>query len=419
MPKASSLVLATDREVQKAAPKGERAEFRIKGAKNLILRVSASGAKSWHFLYAAPGSGLRRKLSLGTYPSKGLAAARDEALALAVAVRAGKDPLLQRGAEQAADTFDALARRYLTEHEHKNARNGERSRSTSEAERLLNSDILPFLGRHKAEGVSKRLVMMVVEAAADRGSYVVADRILGLIRAIYNWGAATGRLEVNPTLGLKKRNTGKPRDRTLSDDEIRTLWHRLDDPSGVAAEIRDALKLQLLLGLRIGEALGATKSEIDLERKTWTIPAHRTKANREHRLPLDDASRSILRAAIERSGESPWLFPSPFDGRQMRPHSATHAMRRLRIGINIVDANTHDLRRTLATGLGNLGIADEVIERVLNHAPRTVAGRHYNHAKHFESMRRALDAWSNRVTSIIRTDPNATNVVAFPASHKA
>jgi hypothetical protein len=49
-------------------------------------------------------------------------------------------------------------------------------------------------------------------------------------------------------------------------------------------------------------------------------------------------------------------------------------------------------RRTLATGLGEMGVADELIERVLNHAPRTVAGKHYNHAKLFEGMRTALEA---------------------------
>ena len=107
-----------------------------------------------------------------------------------------------------------------------------------------------------------------------------------------------------------KSATQAARDRVLDDDEIRVLWHRLDTPSKLSEEIRDALKLQLLLGVRIGEALGAAKSEIDLSRRVWSIPAFRTKGEREHRLPLTTLAASILRSAIDRPGASRWLLPS-------------------------------------------------------------------------------------------------------------
>src|SRR5258708_2852393 len=113
MPRESSLVLATDREVQHAKPHGDGAEFRIKGARNLVLRITSNGAKTWTFLYASPTSGKRCKLSLGTHPAKKLAEAKDEALALVVAVKAGADPLLQRHAADAADTFKKLADQFI------------------------------------------------------------------------------------------------------------------------------------------------------------------------------------------------------------------------------------------------------------------------------------------------------------------
>ena len=424
MPKHSTLVLATDREVQHAKPKGERAEFRIKGARNLVLRISATGTKSWALLYRSPQTGKRSKLSLGEYPAKGLAAAKNEAAELSVAVRAGRDPLLERRVGDAAETFRALADRYMVEHERKNARADKPSRSTDEAQRLLDADILPAIGDHKAEAVTKRHVMQVVEAVADRGAYVAADRVLGLIRAIYNWACATGRLDTNPTLGLQKRNAGRARERVLADDEIRTFWLALDEKPKRAHAIRDALRLQLLLGVRISEVLGAAKSEIDIERCIWIIPAARTKSEREHRLPLSPWAVAILVAVIERAGKSPWLFPSPADAGPVRSGSASRAVTRLRArladaavegetGAPLVNVGTHDLRRTLATGLGNMGVADEVIERVLNHAPRSVAGKHYNHAKHFEPMRRALEAWADRVREIVEDQQPASNVVAL------
>jgi len=244
MPKSSAFVLATDREVQRAKPKGDRVEFRIKGAKNLVLRITAAGAKTWTFLYASPSSGKRCKLSLGTYPAKGLADARNEALALTLAVKEGKDPLAQRRCEATTETFEQLAREYMREHERKYAKGGKLSGWTDEVWRLLNADILPKIGDHKADALTKWHIRNTVEAVAERGAYVTADHVLGLIRAIYNWAAGTGRLEANPTLGLKKRNAGRPRQRVLSEHEIRTLWLTLDAMSGLSSEIRDALKLQ-------------------------------------------------------------------------------------------------------------------------------------------------------------------------------
>ena len=411
MPRESSLVLATDREVQHAKPRGDRAEFRIKGARNLVLRITANGAKTWTFLFASPTSGKRCKLSLGTYPAKKLAQAKDEALALVVAVKAGADPLLQRRAADAADTFKKLADQYIAEHALRNARAGQRSQSTIEAERMLRADILPALGHDRGEAISKLHVMQVVEAVAARGSFVAADQVLGLIRAIYNWANGTGRLEVNPTLGLKKRNVSKPRERVLRDPEVRALWQALDAAPKLSAEIRVALKLELLLGVRIGEALGALRSEIDFKQRVWTIPAHRTKANREHKLPLSDFALELLRAANERAGKSILLFPSPVDGKPIRRRSATRAVTRIASDNGLLDVGTHDLRRTLATGLGEMGVADEVIERVLNHAPRTVAGKHYNHAKLFEGMRNALEAWSERVRGIMEGAEPVCNVL--------
>ena len=89
------------------------------------------------------------------------------------------------------------------------------------------------------------------------------------------------------------------------------------------------------------------------------------------------------------------------------------AMLRLRSCIDIAGVRTHDLRRTFATGLGDMGVPNEVIERALNHAPRTVKGKHYNHAKHFEALRRALEAWSERLRAIVEGRQLATKLVAL------
>ena len=127
MPKPSTFVLSKDREVRTAKPRGKRAEYRVKGAANLVLRVSEGGSKTWVFLYANPSSGKRSKLTFGSYPAVSLAAARDETLTLTLAVRQGVDPAAKRRAHNEAASFEDLAYAYMREHEQKFARGGKRS----------------------------------------------------------------------------------------------------------------------------------------------------------------------------------------------------------------------------------------------------------------------------------------------------
>ena len=102
------------------------------------------------------------------------------------------------------------------------------------------------------------------------------------------------------------------------------------------------------------------------------------------------------------------VFPSPVDSKPIRRRSSTQAVTRIASDNGILDIGTHDLRRTLATGLGAMGVADELVERVLNHARRTVAGKHYNDAKLFDGI---LEDWSERVRGIVEGAEPVSNVL--------
>jgi integrase len=422
MPKTSANVLATDREIQ-TVPTVGRTDYRIRGAPGLQLRVTGSGTKTWAFAYKSPATGKWAKVALGRYPSVGLAEAKGLAVDVAAGVRKGKDPIHDKPRSVQHGTFKDLARLYMQEHERRNARGDRISTSTAEAQRQLDKDILPALGGLRSDAVSRQHVMEVVEAVAARHAYVAADRALGLIRAIFNWACGTGRTENNPTIGLKKRNTGRPRARVLSDAEIRIFWRSLETIASVTPPIRDALRLELVTGARIGEVLSAPRSEVDLAAGLWTIAAHRTKAGREHALPLSSLAVSIFNAAIQRADRelrvraerkgrpyeaSPWIFPSRTTAGHILPHAASLVLVRCRqefVSAGIEESfNSHDLRRTLATRLGEMGTPDEIIERILNHAPRTVAGRHYVHGRYLGPMKEAVEAWAKRLQVITNTD---------------
>jgi len=373
-------------------------------------------------VYKSPRTGKWAKVALGKYATVdgvALAEAKGRASEVAADVRKGLDPIHDRRQEDLLETFSALASRYMREHEKRNARGGRRSTSTLEAHRLLDRDILPKLGRMRVEAITRLHVMEVVEAVADRGSYVAADRVLGLVRAIYNWGCGTGRLDRNPTLGLKKRNAGRAKTRVLAPAELKALWLATETLPAITPPLRDAVRLQLLTAARISEVLGVPREELDLERRIWTIGALRTKSGREHVLPLSDKAAAIFAAAIERADaeelrrarrarrdahNSTWVFPSPHSEGPITGRAATRGIIRARLALKeagVNDFNTHDLRRTVATQLGEAGIADEIIERILNHAPRSVAGKHYNHAKYFQPILLALESWGVRLSDIV------------------
>lgn len=407
MPAESKRILSTDRQVQHAKAVTGRRDYRIAGSRNLVLRVTAGGTKSWSYLFASPATGKRGRVTIGRYPEVGLADAKVRALRLAVEISGGRDPS-GRGDAGGQFTLAQLAEFYLDEKTNRATRSGRRVAWINEQRRLLDRDVLATLGSRPAEAVSKAEVSAVIQCIAARGSFPMADKVLGVIRSLYQWGLATGRMDFDPTMGLKKQSPIRARERTLTPEEIRRLWHAVDGETELSIPVRDCLKLQLLLGVRIGEATGATRAEIDLEVGIWTIPAIRTKSNRELRLPLPQGALGIVRAALSRSNGSPWLFPSTETEGSIRQKSASRALLRLGKRIGLQDVRTHDLRRTCATGLGELEVTDEVIERILNHAPRTVTRRHYNHAKQLEAVRQALIAWDARVMAIVG-QPRATS----------
>ena len=185
--------------------------------------------------------------------------------------------------------------------------------------RILTVNVLPEIGHRSADAVTRADVGKVVEKVARRGAKRAADHTLGVIRAVYGWANDRGLLDgIDPTRSLKKRNGTRPRTRVLDDGEIRWLWHRLDRPSPLSPEIRDALRLQLLLGARIGEIVGARTSEFDIVRKAWTIPDSRTKNRHEHRLPLSEFAIEIIKARAGAAlGRRSWIPGSAHSGERL------------------------------------------------------------------------------------------------------
>jgi integrase len=188
--------------------------------------------------------------------------------------------------------------------------------------------------------------------------------------------------------GTGKAAEGASRDRVLSPDEIKALWRSLGDD-----RFSDVLRLLLLTGQRRTEIGKLVWSEIDLAESVITLPAERVKNSRSHELPLSTQALAI----IERQ---PRTTDFVFGGKGLHDWAEGKAALDQRLGI--ARWTLHDLRRTCATNLAELGVQPHHIEAVLNHQSghkASVAGI-YNRAKYTDEMRSALQRWADHIERI-------------------
>lgn len=394
---------------------GKMLEVRDEIAAGLMLRVMSSGLKTWSFAYARSSDGRNRRARLGHFPAKSLEDARRDAAAMRRVVDDGGDPAGEAQAKKTADTFAELAGAWVK-------RQIEANYSEARAydvRLMLDKDLLPALGQMKADAVTGKDIRRVLDKVLDRGSSVRANRVLSAVRAIYTWGRGQQRTAIDPTLGLAKPTKEKPRDRILSGTEIAAFWAAL--PRAKMSE-GNRLAYRLLL------ATAQRESAVAEAAKMWVIPRERTKSKRDdHRVPLSALAVNILDAAFALAGDSPWVFPSVSRKGEAKPidgHDLNKAMQRARQASiwGIPYFTTHDLRRTAATTLGDLGFEDFIIGHVLDHAGAsrgTITGRVYNRAKYDPQKRQALDALGAHIETLVGIRQPATNVVAFPASASA
>jgi integrase len=241
---------------------GPQTDYFDESVSGLALRVTSRGTKSWSLLYGSP----RRRVSLGRYPSLSLAAARARALE----TREGRT----------SGTIAALAEVYLKSVSGK--------RTAPAIERRLRKDILPVIGHIPLNELHRRDVTRVIDAKA---APISARRVFEDIRAMVRWAVARGDLDHNPIDGLRGPPTSKPRTRTLSDQEIRTLWRVLPE---LSEQCQRVIKLCLVTAQRVGEVAGLSPNEIDLDRGVWNIPASRTKNGHPHQVPLTEMALALI-----------------------------------------------------------------------------------------------------------------------------
>jgi hypothetical protein len=236
-------------------------------ARGLALRVSKGGRKTWSLLFTPPGQRKRARMTLGTYPATKLARARTLAIEARCQLEKGRDPRAILAAQAFGDvTVGKLIESYLEMHVRPNLRSAE------EIERRLAKNVTPFIRDVKVTDFCKRDVNRVVDPVLRRQSRVEARCVFQDLRGMLRWAVTRGDLDHNPIDGMKMPPCSKPRQRILSDDEIRTLWNGLPTSLARSKACQRIIKLCLLTAQRVGEISGMALAELDLPNMTWTIP---------------------------------------------------------------------------------------------------------------------------------------------------
>lgn len=375
------------------------------------LRRGADGKKinkSWIAQYRRAG-GTRRVL-VGNANVISVEAARTAAKKILAVVQLGGDPQADRSDRRSKDQLSVrgVIAEYL------DAKKDEvRPRTLVETTRYLATGTY-FKPLHsmpidavKRSDVATRLVVITRE----HGS-ITAARARASLSAFFSWAMQMGYVEQNPVIGCVQPEDSKGRERVLSDAELAAVWRACGDD-----DYGRIIRLLILTGCRRQEIGGLRFSELDPDAGTWTLPGERTKNGRTHTLPLPAVAWDII-AAVPHLAHRDQLFGARAD-EGFTDWATKLALDERLTGKMAGPWVIHDIRRTVATRMADLGIQPHIIEQVLNHQgghKRGVAGI-YNRSSYDREVRTALATWADHVR--VLAEGGERKVLPYPAKKAA
>ena len=400
----------------------------------LIVRVREKkdgGAISFMLSYRIEGK--QRQMTL---KAKGLKEARAERDTYKEIIKQGKDPILERILQaerirqQQLDEQEALAKvkaRVTVTDLFVHWRDTDliNRKDSAEITRMFNKDVLPVLGDLFVEDVRKGHVAFVVDKLKQRRVDHLARNLLKLMRQMFRFAVTRDIIEFDPTASLSvARMTTKPteRDRTLSDIEIRALARQLPD-ANLLKSTECAVWIALSTMCRIGELSKAKFSDLDYDLNTWTIPEENSKNGKAHTIYLSGFALAQFKVLKSLATSDSWFFPNrdnsshvceksitkQVGGRQSEAIFSGRTKDNQALVLTGGKWTPHDLRRTGATMMGDLGVAPDVIEKCLNHTEENKVKRTYQRQELKAEQAEAWRVLGDRLNLLVNMD--SSNVV--------
>lgn len=405
---------------------------------------------AFEYRFRSPSTAKLRAIACGKWPDSSLKAIRMQRDEYRLAVDGGIDPLETKHAEKLAARADqeesilreqqrlhviaaAQARITVTElfDKWEKAELVDRKDKGAEVRRMFAKDVFPLIGNMAAEDVRKGHVMAVVDAVKERGVSRMSRVVFSLIRQMMRFAVDRDLLESDPSASIRKEKAvGKDveRDRVLSEEEIKLLAKRMPE-SGLSEPVKIAVWIMLSTLCRVGELSKSKWSDLDLDNRSWRIPPEMSKNGREHRIFLSSFALKQFENLKSIQMSPIWIFPSR-DGekhldektitKQIRDRQRTDQLKRRAKPTSVLllpggQWTSHDLRRTGATLMGELGVSGETIERCLNHVEQNRLKRTYQRQRNEQAMADAWQLLGDRLEILVN---NIENVVTMKVPRK-
>lgn len=415
-------LLTSENVLNIARPNAGRKEIGDAQVRGLVLRVTASGARSWSVCYKVRGEagtskrgrglrGSQHRITLGDAAVIGVEDARDKAREILRSANEGVDPRTALAAAEehrTANTVRAFTKRII-EIQKKN-----RPKSWMTGDAVLRNHVLPRWGDRPMADIRKGDVAALLDDLIQQKSKATAREVGGWVRWLFSRAMERDVVQANPAAGIKLPPK-ESRGRALSDAELRALW--LAAPS-LGYPYGPVVQLLVLTGCRKGEIEGATWDDIDSDARTLTIPKERHKQGKGHVVPLTDEAWRVISALPRKTGHEHLFLIRPKNRAGLKevwkPADLSRSTAEKLLGLVETQMRAdhpdmkatqhfriHDLRHTVKTRLSALGVRKDVRDAVLGHA-QTGMDRVYDHHAFLKEGRAALELLAKHVRQLAK-----------------
>ncbi len=381
--------------------KSKSKTYKVADRDGLYVHVAISGTVTFRYDYRM--NGRRETLVIGKYGRGGISllTAREQCLDARRLVVKGVSPALEKRRAKRkikeATSFGQFGRKWL-----KDGRMADSTRKMRSA--IFKRDILPTFDNRLLKEIMPDDLRQLCAKVRDRGAPATAIHVRDIVKQIFGYAILHGEQIQNPAdeVGPASIATFVPRDRALSPTDIRVMLMMLEQVPTLPT-IRLGLRLILLTMVRKSELQDAVWDEVDFENAVWSIPKERMKRARPHNIYLSHQSLDILVALKTCSGNSRYLLPSRYDADAPMSRATFNRVtksiieRAAAANLPLEHFTVHDLRRTGATLLNELGFNRDWVEKCLAHEEGHTSRGVYNKAEYEIQRRHMLQEWADLI----------------------
>ena len=395
-------------QVKNAKPREKL--YRMFDGGGLYLEVAPTGSRIWRLKYRQP-NGKENRLTFGPYPEITLQEARERRLDARKLMLNGVDPARyrddakRRAVEEAANTFEKVAREWYT-----NKVPTWSERTSKNMIQRLEADIFPEIGGRPINELKHRDIIAMLRKIEERGAAEIAHRLKAVCSQIFSYAIQCGLTDRNLVVDMKDvlKTRRASHFAAIDSDELPAFLDSIErNEARMFQPTRIALRLMLLVFVRTSELIETPWSEINLEKCEWIIPWQRMKRGKltvnpdttNHHVCLSRQACELLRELHAITGGGKYLFPNQRD--RKRPISNNTILVALeRMGYK-GRMTGHGFRAlAMSTIKERLGYRHEVVDRQLAHAPKDKVASAYDRAQFLAERGRMMQDWADYIDSV-------------------